>query len=222
MRRIKIFLDSADADELVWWIEAGVIDGVTTNPTILRRLGLDDWIGHVRDLANRAGKLPISVQVTAQEHSEMVSQAVMIAGEIEQAVIKIPVVSSTGGPNFRTIAVLSERDIPVNATACLTVGQAVLAAKAGARYASLLWGRIGDEGGDPAGTVGLASTLVPRVSDRTELLVGSIRTPNDVTMALAAGAHVVTVPPDLLRRWAQHHHAAAMVAQFNRDAAGWR
>lgn len=220
MTPVKLFLDSADLDELIPWIESRVIDGITTNPTILRQLGVQDWLGHLRDLAGKTGDLPINIQVTAREHHEMINQATMIVGEIEHAVVKVPIVSSAGDPNLATIAALSERGIPVNTTACLAVGQAVLAAKAGARYTSLLWGRIGDEGADPASVVSLAADLLPRVNDRACLLVGSIRTPNDVTGALAAGAHAVTVRPALLRRWTQHHHAAATVAQFYRDAEG--
>jgi transaldolase len=218
MGHLRLFLDSSDIEQIVIWQEAGIIEGVTTNPTILARQGITDWRAHMRDLSAKVPSIPISIQVTARDHAGMVGQAVSIAAEIENAVIKIPIVSPENEPNLRTINALAGRGITVNATACLSAGQAVLAAKAGAKFASVLWGRAGDEGADPAAIVAAAARLVPQVSDRAEVLVASIRSTRDITAALLAGAHVVTVPPALLLRWAQHGYSAATAGQFYADS----
>ena len=133
--------------------------------------------------------------------------------------VKIPVVSGAGTPNFRVIAAVSQRGVTVNATACLSVGQAVLAVKAGARYASLLWGRLGDEGADPGSAVSAAAHLVPRAREGSEVVAASLRGPADATAAMMSGAQVIAIPPDVLAKLANHHYATATVQQFYADAA---
>ncbi len=218
MGRLRLFLDSCDPSQIVTWREAGVIEGVTTNPTILARQGVADWRAHLRDLAAKVDSIPVSIQMTARDHEGMIGQAVSTAAEISNAVIKIPIVSAANEPNLRTISELTRRGIRVNATACLSVGQAVLGALAGARFVSLLWGRIGDEGGDPAATVAAAVSLVAQANDGAEVIAASIRTTHDIAAAFLAGANVVTVQPDLLLRWAQHSHSAATAGQFYADS----
>jgi transaldolase len=215
---VKIFLDTPDLSVVEQWLPHGIVDGVTTNPTLLKKSGIEDWTGTVAALARRIAPRDLSVQVSGVDHDDMVSQAKMLASRGENIVIKVPVISPDGQPHLDVMTTLREYGIPVNATVCLSAGQALAAAKAGARYASLLWGRIGDEGGSPERVVADVTGLLRRHGLATRLLVGSVRAPADITRALTAGADAVTVPPALLGRWLDHRYARATVRDFQADA----
>ncbi|MEO3977507.1 transaldolase family protein [Streptomyces sp. CAU 1734] len=215
---MKIFLDTPDLSAVEEWLPHGIIDGVTTNPTLLKKSRIEDWTSAVGALARRIGPRDLSVQVSGGCHDEMVEQARTLAARAENIVIKVPVISPEGRPNLDVMTTLGSSGIPVNATACLSTGQALAAAKAGARYASLLWGRVGDEGGSPECLVTDIAALLRRHHFPTQLLIGSIRAPADITRALNAGADVVTVPPPMLARWLDHRYSRATVREFQLDA----
>jgi transaldolase len=214
---MRLFVDSADMHQAAYWIDSGVIDGITTNPSLVRAAGYSDYHKAVRQIAERFPETEISIQLTSSDPDAMLAEGRALTGEIPGAVIKVPVVTAFGEPRFGAIRAMSAAGLSVNATACLTVGQAVLASKAGARYASLLWGRIADEGGDPGKVVSALRRILDRSDAATEVLVASLRGAADVTLALLAGADVVTVSPAVLGRWADHHYARATVAQFDSD-----
>ncbi|HLL34503.1 transaldolase family protein [Streptomyces sp.] len=215
---MKIFLDTTDLDAVTRWLPHGIVDGVTTNPTLLRKAGVDNAREMVRELARQVAPGDVSIQVAGETHDEMVQQALGYRTLGENIVIKVPVIRPDGRPNLDVMATLSRQGIPVNATACLSLAQVLAAAKAGARYASLLWGRVADEGGSPEAVVADAARLLRRFGLSTQLLIGSVRTAGDITKALSAGADVVTVPPALLERWLDHHYSRVTVQQFNADA----
>lgn len=111
------------------------------------------------------------------------------------------------------------KGVIINATACLSLGQIVLAAKAGAKYISVLVGRIGDEGGDGPGVLADARRWLERWGYDALLVAASLRTPGDVQGAVNAGTHCVTVPPAALARWVDHKYSRHTVSEFLRDAA---
>ncbi|MCP3801924.1 hypothetical protein NLX83_21895 [Allokutzneria sp. A3M-2-11 16] len=215
---MKIFLDTPDLSIVEQWLPQGIVDGVTTNPTLLRKSGIEDVMGAVSALARRIAPRDLSVQVSGTSHDEMVEQARRYTEIGDNIVIKVPVISPDGEPNLDVMTTLHGLGIPVNATACLNTAQVLAAAKTGARYASLLWGRVGDEGGSPETLVADITDLLRRHHFATQLLIGSMRSPADITRALTAGADAVTVPPPLLRRWLDHQYSRATVREFQIDA----
>jgi transaldolase len=219
---MRIFIDSAVLDDIAYWVDAGVVDGVTTNPTLLKQAGVGDHRDAVRRIAALVAPREVSVQLCASTPASMMVEAQGIAEQIANVVVKVPVISPEGTVHLGVISKLATAGTRVNATACLTVGQAVLAAKAGASYVSIFWGRIGDEGGDPASVVQSVRRLLDDDSSRAEVIVGSIRSPADITAAVLSGTHIVTVPPAILLRWADHRYARATVQQFYADSQAAR
>jgi transaldolase len=214
---MKIFVDSANMNEAAYWIDSGLAEGITTNPTLLRKAGCTDYAKAVREIAERFPTTEVSIQLVSRDEDNMLAEGRDFIAEIPNAVIKVPVIAPSGAFHFTAVSALTRAGIPVNATACLTVGQVVLSAKSGARYASVFWGRIADEGGDCTATVSGARKILTGAGATTKLIAGSIRGAADITAAFLAGADVVTAAPSILRRWADHHYSRATVAQFYSD-----
>src|ERR1700730_10583240 len=146
---MQIFLDSADYKEIEKWLQQGVIDGLTTNPSIMFKDAVYDIEEGARRLCSLLGDRPVSVEVTTNNPKEMVGQARAFAQWAPSIVVKIPVINETGDSCLGVMSALSRDGIPVNAPAILSFNQAMLAAKAGATYVSIFAGRIADEGNDP-------------------------------------------------------------------------
>ena len=146
---MKIFVDSANEQEILRWFREGVVDGVTTNPTIMLKDGVADVESGTRRLCELVGERPVSVEVTSNDASEMLKQARTFASWARNIVVKIPIVNEYGESSLRVINELTNGGIAVNVTAILSFNQALLATKAGATYVSIFVGRIADEGGDP-------------------------------------------------------------------------
>jgi transaldolase len=147
----------------------------------------------------------------------MIVQARDLASLAPNIVVKIPIETTQGTPCLEVIHRLSQDRIQVNATACLSFGQAMLAAKAGATYVSLFGGRISDEGNDPKRVIERTAEWLSRWNYPAKIIVGSVREAINVQDAAESGAHVVTVPPKFLRQLADHHYSRATVQQFLRD-----
>lgn len=216
---MQIFLDSADEKELTRWLAEGVVDGVTTNPSILLKDGARDLESVARRLAAQLGHRPLSIEVTATEPEQMIEQGRLFARWASNVVVKIPIVTQDGESCLKAIYALSRAGIPVNATAILSFNQAVLAAKAGACYVSVFAGRVADEGHDPAQLIAGVHEWLRRWESQARVLVGSIRSVMDVQRAAEAGADIVTVPPAMLPKMVDHKYSRETVRQFNQDAA---
>lgn len=217
-RAMQIFLDTASIAEILRWKKQHVIDGVTTNPSILYKAGFSDWKTAAQELAAAIPEMPLSVEVTTDDPRQMVEQGREYAGWAPNIVVKIPVINSEGEPCFEPMHALRSEGIAVNATAILSFGQAILAAKAGATYVSIFAGRIADEGNDPAVTIEAVRRWLDLWKNQAKIIVGSIRGAFDVQRAAMAGAHVVTVPPALLAKFAHHHYSQATAAEFLENA----
>ncbi len=150
---MRIFVDSANMKEIEHWHCQGVVDGVTTNPSILLKDGVGDLEDGARQLCKLLGERPVSIEVTCSEPMEMLRQARVMAGWADNIVIKIPVITEDGQSCLAVVNTLIRENVAVNCTAILSFNQALLAAKAGATYISIFAGRIGDEGGDSSGVV---------------------------------------------------------------------
>jgi transaldolase len=214
---VELFLDTSRLAEIEKWLAHGVVDGVTTNPTILLKDGQRDLETAAQRIAALIHPRPLSVEVLSSEPAEMLRQARLFARWAENIVVKITVVDQQGQPLLRVVHELEADGIRVNCTACLSFGQAMLAAKAGASYVSLFVGRIDDEGHDGAAVIRQTRQWLDAWGSPAKLIAGSMRGTVDVQKAALAGAHVVTVPPEILSKLVDHRYSRATVQQFLED-----
>lgn len=215
---MKIFMDSADFREIEKWLLQGVVDGVTTNPSIMFKDGVYDIEEGARRISSLLGELPLSVEVTTNDPKEMIRQGRTLASWAPNIAVKIPVVNEDGESCLGAISALNTEGIRVNTTAILSFNQAVLAAKAGATFVSIFAGRVADEGNDPAVVIGNVRRWLDDWEYPAEIIVGSIRTVMDIQNAALAGAHIITIPPQFLPKMVDHKYTRETVRQFNRDA----
>jgi transaldolase len=215
---MRVFVDSADQKQIANWLDQGVVDGVTTNPTIMFKDGATDLEECARSLASLLGERPLSVEVTTNDRETMVEQARTFATWARNIVVKIPIVNEFGESCLGVIHRLSQEGIGVNATAILSFNQALLAAKAGATYVSIFGGRVADEGNDPAVIIRNVRSWLNDWELSSRIIVGSIRTVMDIQNAALAGAHIITIPPQFLPKMVDHKYTRETVHQFVQDA----
>lgn len=215
---MEIFIDSASITEIEKWLEMGVIDGVTTNPSIMFKDGVYDAEAGAKQIATLVNPRPVSVEVTTNDLDEMVSQAREFASWAPNIAVKIPQVTEDGIPCYGVIRQLENEGIKVNATAAMSLAQVILAAKAGATYVSIFAGRVADEGGNAPEVIRNSVDWLERWEYTSKVIVGSIRAVGDVLSAVTAGAHIVTIPPQFLGKMADHKNTRATVGQFINDA----
>lgn len=196
----------------------GIVDGVTTNPSIMLKDGENDVEAGAKKIAKLIDPLPLSVEVTTDDLDEMLKQARKLASIASNIVIKIPQITRAGVPCYGVMKQLEDAGIKVNATVAMSFGQVILAAKTGATYISIFAGRVGDEGGDVAQVIGTSVDWLERWEYKSEIIVGSIRCVADILQAAMAGAHIITIPPQFLTKMADHNYTRATVAQFLDDA----
>jgi transaldolase len=221
---MKLFIDSANLTEIEEALQRGFPAGVTTNPSILSKEEKGDFREHIRRIIGLLEKygydIPLSVEVFSTKPDEMIAQAedfVRHFGSYPQLNIKVPV----GWDELAVIRELRRRDIKVNCTCCMSYNQAIMAARAGASYVSLFFGRIKDLGYDAALVVRQVRATFREWGCPAEIIVGSIRQIMDVNEALQAGADIVTVPPKFFRQLTQHPKTDEIVAQFVTDFKKW-
>jgi len=215
---MRVFVDSADEKQIVQWLNQGVVDGVTTNPSIMFKDGVTDVEEGARKLAALLGDRPLSVEVTTNDTSIMLEQARKFATWARNIVVKIPIINEFGESCLGVMYRLSQEGIAINATAILSFNQAILAAKAGATYVSIFGGRVADEGNDPAVVIRNVRQWLDDWELSARIIVGSIRTVMDVQNAALAGAHIITIPPQFLPKMVDHRYSRETVHQFVQDA----
>lgn len=215
---MQIFVDSANEKHIRQLCSQGIVDGVTTNPTIMLKDGIQDIEAAARRISALLGDKPLSLEVTSNDHAEMLEQARVFASWGPAMVIKIPVVNEFGDSSLDVINQLTGEGIAVNATAILSFNQAMLATKAGAAYVSIFAGRIADEGNDPVQTIKYVRQWLDEWEYTSKIIVGSVRTVMDIQNAALSGAHVITVPPQFFPKLIDHKYTRDTVRQFNSDA----
>jgi transaldolase len=215
---MEIFLDSANVEEIRRWLEQGVIDGVTTNPTIMLKDRAFDVEERAKEIASLIYPRPVSVEVTTNHLEQMIHEARGLASWAPNIVVKVPVINEFGEPTLRAVRTLTEEGVRVNLTACLSFGQVMLGAKAGAAYISIFAGRVADEGHDATKLIRDAVEWLAGWEYPSQIIVGSIREVINVQDAALAGAHVITVPPQFMDRLVDHRYTRETVRQFNSDA----
>ncbi len=216
---MQIFIDSANISEIKKWLNYGVVDGVTTNPSVMFKDGVYDVEAGAKEIAALVNSRPVSVEVTTNDPQEMVTQARIFAKWAPNIVIKIPIINQDGIPCLGVIKTLAEEGIKINVTAIMSFGQVVLAAKAGATYASIFSGRVADEGHDAPKLIHEAVEWLERWGYKTRIIVGSIRGVIDIQNAAVAAADIITIPPQFLAKMADHKYTRETVRQFVADAS---
>ncbi|MEV0777475.1 transaldolase family protein [Streptomyces sp. NPDC050433] len=214
---MEIFLDCGDPAVVQNWLAAGVIDGVTTNPTLLRDGSWTHLVDGVAEIAKVCSEKPVSVEVVAVDPGEVVEQAAFIANLAPNIVVKVPLIGPDGQSYLGAISKLTSQGIHVNCTALMSFGQFALAARAGARYTSLFVGRIEDEGGKAEEVISGCKGWLDTWGLPSRIIAGSLRSPGDFQRAALAGAHVVTVPPSILEKLMDHRYSRATAQQFLTD-----
>jgi len=213
---MKIFIDTADKSQIEKWIQ--LIDGVTTNPTIMWKDGISDIEKEIKEIATLIAPRPVSVEVTTNDLNEMVSQAQIFATWGSNIVVKIPIINADGIACLDIIKFLEEKKIKVNVTTIMSFNQIILTAKTGTTYASIFAGRVADEGNDSNTLISSAVSWLEKWGYKTEIIVGSIRGTIDVQNAALSGAHIITIPPQILSKMIDHKNTRATVNQFVEDA----
>lgn len=195
---MKIFLDSANVDEIKAHTASGLVDGVTTNPSLIAQSGRNilDAIAEICDLVEG----PVSAEVTATDFDTMLAEGKKLAGLADNVAVKVPLTEA----GLRTCRVLSDGGTKVNVTLCFTAGQALLAAKSGASFISPFVGRLDDLGQDGMGLIGEICDIYSNYGYATEVLVASVRSTQHVVDAAMLGADVVTLPPKILTALFKH------------------
>ena len=212
---MKLFLDTANLDEIRDGARLGVVSGVTTNPSLAASAGIGDREAYRSAVAEIASFVdgPISVEVVSTDTQGMVDEGRDIAGWIPNPWVKIP--STIEG--IEAIATLAGEGIRVNQTLCFSVNQAILGAQAGATVVSPFIGRLDDIGHDGIALIRDIADLFREAAVETQVMAASVRHPLHCLKAAQAGAHIATVPYRTLIQMAQHPLTDAGLARFIAD-----
>lgn len=213
---MKIFLDTASISEIREACELGVVDGVTTNPTLLAKEGKCDFERVIVEICSLVtGPVSVEVVSSSNDHNGMVEEARRLSKLAPNVVIKIPVTEE----GLRAARVLHKEGIKVNVTLVFSVNQAILAAKAGADYVSPFIGRLDDIGHDGMQLVRDILDVYRLHSFKTQVIVASVRHPNHVVEAAKTGAPIATIPFEVVKKMFRHHLTDAGIERFMSD---WR
>ena len=208
---MKLFIDTANLDEIREISSWGVLDGVTTNPTILSREKMD-----YRTLIDAILKLvdgPISVEAVNEKAEKIIEEAKMLSKISENIVVKIPVTPE----GLAATKVLSKEGVKVNMTLVFSVNQSILAAKAGATYASPFLGRLDDIGSDGMTLLSDIVTVYQNYGFKTQIIAASIRSPQHVVDAALIGADVCTIPYKVFTQMVKHPLTDKGIERFLND-----
>lgn len=210
---MKLFLDTANVEEIREAVSLGVISGVTTNPSLIAREGRD-FKGVVKEIC-RLVDGPISAEVVSEKAEEMVPEAEELAAWAPQIVIKVPMTWE----GLKAVSRLSAKGIKTNMTLIFSANQALLAARAGATYVSPFVGRLDDVSHDGMEIIREIAQIFSLHGLATEIIAASVRHPRHVIEAALAGAHIATVPYKVLQQMVQHPLTETGIKKFLADWA---
>lgn len=195
---MQFFIDSANRAEIRSAMDMGLVDGVTTNPSLMAKEG-GDWREIAREICHLVPG-PVSLEVIALDTDGMVREARELMQFGPNVVVKVPMT----GEGLKAVRVLKSMDIDTNVTLVFSAAQALLAAKAGARYVSPFLGRLDDVGQDGMELVRQIMTVFENYGFATEVIAASVRSPMHVLDAALTGAHVATVPFKIMTQLLSH------------------
>ena len=213
---MEIFLDTASIKEIKEILPWGLISGITTNQKIFlaeKGCNFKDRVQEILSLVN--GPLSVELTRTNGTDEELIKEALEYSRwSPKNIAIKVPMFGN--GRGLKIISQLRRRRVKTNATALISVNQVMLAAKAGATYASIFFNRVKDAGEDAERAVRESRALLDRMGSPTKIIVGSIRRPEDVAQAAVAGTHVITIPYKILTQMPYHKKTVETIAEFDR------
>ncbi len=221
---MPIFLDSGNIVEIEKYMKMGIIRGVTTNPTILLKDGVTGGMEIVKKRSIEIAKLihpyPLSVEVTTNDRQKMIDQAKEFATWADNINVKITIHGPNGElENLEVIHELeTKHNVRINVTAMMSAQQCLLAALAGATYVSLFGGRVNNMGYNACMEIEKARQVIDQFNIKAEIIIGSTREILNVIEWLIAGAHIVTVLPDILKGMIVHPYSKETVQMFLADA----
>ena len=222
---MAIFLDTGNLKEIEQYHRMGIVRGVTTNPTILLKDGVTGGMPGIekrsKQIAQLIAPLPLSVEVTTNDPEQAIQQAQIFAGWADNIVVKVTIHGPCG--ELENMQVIHELEtvykIPVNVTAMMSAQQCFLAALAGATYVSIFGGRVNNMGYNVCSEITKLRKLLDQFQLKSQIIVGSTREVLNIVEWLEAGAHIVTVVPDLIKGMLVHPYTKETVQMFMRDAA---
>ncbi|MGE4044437.1 MAG: fructose-6-phosphate aldolase [Acetobacteraceae bacterium] len=210
---MKFFVDTADTAEIKSLAASGLLDGVTTNPSLVAKTG-KKFVEVIADICETVPG-PVSAEVAATDFDGMMAEARVLRAVAKNVAIKVPLTPD----GLRACRHLTDDGAMVNVTLCFSAAQALLAAKAGATFVSPFVGRLDDIGQDGMGLIADIMAMYRNYPFKTEVLVASIRNPVHVISAAKLGAHVATLPPAVLRSLFNHPLTDKGLAAFLADWA---
>tara|TARA_B100000212_G_scaffold335887_1_gene308491 strand:- start:1549 stop:2214 length:666 start_codon:yes stop_codon:yes gene_type:complete len=219
---MKLFLDSANINDLEFALDLGFIKGVTTNPSLLSKEPKSNFNEHIKNmvkiLKDHKSSLPLSVEVFTNDPDKMIEQAKEIydLAEYEHLNIKIPI----GWRELKAISVISEFT-KVNVTCIFNVQQSIIAAGAGGHYLSIFFGRLKDIGGYPIDVITETKKILKEFNSNCEIIAGSIRNQGDVLESISSGADIVTTSLEVLESLTPHPQTDKSVNGFLKDFESW-
>ena len=210
---MKFFVDTAEIDEIAELNDLGMVDGVTTNPSLIMKSGRDiiEVTKEICDLVSG----PVSAEVVATQANEMIAEGRKLAEIAENIAVKLPLTWD----GLKACKVLSSEGKMVNVTLCFSVNQALLAAKAGATFISPFIGRLDDLNIDGMELIADIRQVYDNYGYETQILAASIRTVDHVTQSALIGADVITAPPKVIKSLVNHPLTDQGLAQFMSDWA---
>lgn len=208
---MKFFLDTANVNQIKRINDLGLCDGVTTNPSIIKKEGRD-FKEVVTEIASIVDG-PISAEVTSYDYDSMVKEALDIAKWADNIVVKIPMTED----GLKAINTLSKKGIKTNCTLIFSVSQGLMAAKAGATYISPFVGRIDDMGEDGGELIYNLKTVLDNYGLESEIIAASIRTNKHLEEAALAGSHIATIPGSLFEKLWTHPLTTQGIENFKKD-----
>jgi transaldolase len=210
---MKFFIDTADLAEIRSLASSGLLDGVTTNPSLVAKSG-KDFKEVIKDICTIVPG-PVSAEVAGTEYDQIMAEANVLRKIADNVCIKVPLTPD----GLRACSHLRRDGTMVNVTLCFSAAQALLAAKSGASFISPFVGRVDDIGWDGMGLIGDIVQIYDNYDFQTEVLVASVRSPLHVIEAAKLGAHVATLPPAVLRSLFNHPLTDKGLATFLADWA---
>ncbi|MBL1070166.1 fructose-6-phosphate aldolase [Ligilactobacillus salivarius] len=210
---MKFFLDTANTDDIRKYAELGLVDGVTTNPTIVAREGRD-FESVIKEITTIVDG-PVSAEVTANEADKMIEQARALAKWADNIVVKIPMTEA----GLKAVSVLNKEGIKTNVTLVFSVAQGLMAAKAGATFISPFVGRLDDIGSDGVKLIKDLRTVLDNYGLKSEIIAASIRGVQHVEAVALAGSDIATIPAGVFGKMFKHPLTDNGLASFEKDWA---
>ena len=208
---MKIFLDTADVDKIKALAATGLVDGITTNPTLILKGGRDHKSAIIEIC--KLVKGPVSVEGVGETAEEMVKDAREFAKWAPNVVAKVPM----NAEGLKAVRILEKEGIPCNVTLVFSAGQALMAAKAGASYVSPFVGRLDDVSEDGLALIEEIIHIYENYGFRTQVIVASVRHPLHVVQAAKIGAPIATIPPEIFEKLFKHPLTDKGIDQFLKD-----